>query len=67
LPDDYYDGQIERLASVRLDEVHEAATKHVDPGALSIVVVGDRAVVESSLKDLNLPIVYLDYEGEAVG
>jgi hypothetical protein len=30
---------------------------------LSIIVVGDRKVIEPGLMELNLPIVHLDYEG----
>jgi len=64
LPDDYYRGQIERLQAVTLDDVHRVAAEHVAPDCLSIVVVGDRAVIESGLEELNLPIVHLTYEGE---
>jgi hypothetical protein len=28
--------------------------------------VGDRAVIEKGLEDLDLPIVHLDYEGQPV-
>jgi predicted Zn-dependent peptidase len=66
LSDDYYTGLIERLQEVTLADVHRVAAEHIDPNALSIVVVGDRATIESGLAELDLPIVHLDYEGEAV-
>ena len=66
LEDDYYSGQIERLRAVALADVHRVAAEHVDPDALSIIVVGDRATVETGLESLDLPIVHLDYEGEPI-
>jgi zinc protease len=67
LPDDYYSGHVERLQAVTLADVHRVAAEHVDPGQLSIVVVGDRAAIEPGLKELNLSIAHLDYQGERVG
>ncbi len=66
LPDDYYSSQVERLRSVTLDDVQRVSREHVDPDALSIVVVGDRAVIEAPLLELRLPIVHLNYEGETI-
>ena len=66
LPDDYFSGQVERLRSVTLDDVRRVSREHVDPESLSIVVVGDRAAIEGPLRQLNLPIVHLNYEGEPV-
>jgi predicted Zn-dependent peptidase len=58
---------VERLQAVTLADVHRVAAEHVDPGQLSIVVVGDRAAIEPGLKELNLSIAHLDYQGERVG
>jgi zinc protease len=66
LPDDYFRNQVERLQAVTLADAHRVAAAHVDPEALSIVVVGDRSAIEPGLKELNLPIVHLDHEGEPV-
>ena len=63
LPDDYYSGQVERLEAVSLADAHRVAAEHVDPEYLTVVVVGDRAVIEPGLRELELPIVHLDYEG----
>ena len=49
-----------------LEDVHRVASEHVDPEALSIVVVGDRAVIEGPLRELGLPITHLGYEGEGL-
>jgi predicted Zn-dependent peptidase len=66
LPDDYFTHQVERLEQVTLADAHRVAAEHVDPDCLSIVVVGDRAVIEPGLRELDLPIVHLDYEGRAI-
>jgi len=66
LPDDYYGDQSERLQAVTLAEVRAASARHVDPDALSIVVVGDRAAIEASLRELGPPVVALDYDGQPV-
>ena len=63
LPDDYFSTTSQRLTAVTLDDVHRVVAEHVDPAALSIIVVGDRAVIEPGLRELNLPIVHLDHEG----
>ncbi len=63
LPDDYFDDHVARLQNVTLPDVHRVALEHVDPQALTIVVVGDRAVIEPGLRELELPVVLVDYEG----
>jgi zinc protease len=63
LPDDYFQGQIARLESVTLEDVHRVAATHVLPDAQIIVIVGDRATIEEPLRQLELPIVHLDHEG----
>ncbi|HLF78125.1 MAG TPA: insulinase family protein, partial [Dehalococcoidia bacterium] len=67
LPDDYFTHQVERLESVTLEDVQRVAREHVDASALSIVVVGDKATIEGPIKELGLPITYLDHEGLGVG
>ena len=66
LPDDYYVGHVARFEAVTLDDVQRVARDHLDPEALSVVVVGDRAAIEAPLRELALPIVHLDHEGRAV-
>jgi zinc protease len=66
LEDDYYSRQVDRLRQVELADVHRVAAEHVEPEALSVVVVGDRAAIEPGLNELDLPIVHLDHEGGAV-
>jgi zinc protease len=66
LPDDYFVGQVARLESVTLEDVHRVAREHVDPESLSIVVVGDKAVIDGPVRELGLAVTYLDHEGLAV-
>jgi zinc protease len=66
LPDDYYVDHVARLEAVTLDEVHRVAAEQIDPDNLTIVVVGDRAIIEPGLAELGLPIVHLDHEGRQV-
>ncbi|HEU0072924.1 MAG TPA: insulinase family protein, partial [Dehalococcoidia bacterium] len=63
LPDDHFSSQVARIEAVTLADVNRVATAHVDPEALSIVIVGDRAKVEGPLSGVGLPIVHLDHEG----
>src|SRR5690606_21644447 len=63
LPDDYFSGQVARFEAVTLEDVRRVAEEHVDPDRLTILVVGDRNVIEEPMRSLNLPIVHLDYEG----
>ncbi len=60
LPDDYYLTQVERLRSVTLADARAAAAEHIHADRLSVVVVGDRATIESDLRQLELPVVLLD-------
>ena len=52
LPDDYFSGQVARYEAVTLEDVRRVAAEHVDPDALSILVVGDRAVIEGPMREL---------------
>ena len=67
LPDDYFSGQVARLEAMTLEDVRRVAAEHVDPDALSILVVGDRASIEGPMRELGLPIVHLDFEGNIIG
>ncbi len=63
LPDDYFTGQVARIEAVTQEDVNRVARAHVDPNAFSIVIVGDRALIEGPLSEIGLPIMHLDYEG----
>jgi zinc protease len=60
LPHDYFAGQVDRLQGVTLAQVQRAAEEHVHADQLSVVVVGDRVAIETSVRRLGLPVVHLD-------
>jgi hypothetical protein len=47
--------------------MYSAFRASMDRRALSIVVVGDKATIDGPVRDLEVPITYLDYEGTVVG
>lgn len=60
LPRDYMRNWISRINALTLPEVHAAAAKYLDPDHLTIVVVGDRAKIESALRATGIPVVIVD-------
>jgi len=67
LPRDYFRTVGAKLAEVKLEDVHLAGKDRVRPEQLTILVVGDLSVVESGLRELGLPIVILNDQGEVIG
>jgi zinc protease len=65
-PLDYYAKMPERYASVTPAEVEKAAKNLVHPDQLLIVEAGDKAKIDASLKELNIPIVYSDPSGNPI-
>lgn len=51
LPSDFYDTYRENVRAVSLPDVLHAAERHLNPGAMQIVVVGDPAVVKEPLAE----------------
>jgi zinc protease len=66
LPDDYYTGLTAHYEALTLDDLHRVATERVDFEHLTLLVVGDRSVVEPGLEELGDPIVHVNYEGAVV-
>ena len=64
LPDSYFNDYIRNINAVTIEDVNRVANKYLDPSKMAIVVVGDRKVVESGLKELGYPITILDTEGK---
>ena len=63
LPDDYYSHYVDNLKAVSLEDVHRVAVERIDDEHLTVLVVGDRDVVEPGLKEIGLPIVLADDYG----
>ena len=55
LPDDYFSNFGPNIHSVTVDDVTRAAQAHLDPGSLTLLVVGDEKIVAPSLHDLQWP------------
>jgi zinc protease len=52
LPDDYYDGYLDRIAAVTRGDVLRVAQRHLDPEHIAIVAVGPADVLEPQLAGL---------------
>ena len=66
LPEDWYDTYAGRVRGLGLAQVAAAAESLVHPDRILWVVVGDRATIESSVRELNVgEIRFLDADGEA--
>ena len=54
LPDDYYETYAGKVRALKTSDVNEAAKEVVRPDNLTWIVVGDRAKIESGVRELNL-------------
>ncbi|MGI8555389.1 MAG: M16 family metallopeptidase, partial [Pyrinomonadaceae bacterium] len=66
LPDTYFNDYIQKVNAVTLADVNRVANKYLTPDKMAIVIVGDRTVVEPTLKDLSYPVTILDTEGNPI-
>lgn len=67
LPLDYYAALPAQIDAVTAADVRRAAEKHLRPGQLVIVAVGDAGQIEAQLRGLDYgPIEVLDIEGKPV-
>ena len=54
LPADYFNRYVDNVLAVTADEVERVAREYIDPENVAIFVVGDRAVIEQQVRDLDL-------------
>jgi zinc protease len=54
LGDDYFNDYVDRILSVTQADVERVAREYIVPEAMAIIVVGDRAAIEESVRALNL-------------
>jgi zinc protease len=66
LPDDYFQSVKPSIESVTLEDARRIGNEWVQPGALQLLVVGDREVIEPGLRELELPLVLLDPTGNRI-
>ena len=64
LPDDYFQTLTRNIESVALSDAHRIGGERVRPDHLKVLVVGDRQKVEPGLRELGLPLVILDSNGQ---
>ena len=65
LPDDYFVQFPRMVSETSLNQVR-AAAEMLDAAHLKIVIAGDAAEIEPGLRELDIPIVRVDYEGRRV-
>ena len=66
LPDDYYRTFIASVEAVSLADVQRVAHDLLTTEDLTLVVVGDLAVVETGLRELGLPVRLVDHDGNGL-
>jgi zinc protease len=67
LPLDYYNSYVQRIEQVTQADVQRVAQRYLDPSRLAVVIVGDRASVEPTLRALNIgPVTVRDLTGREV-
>ena len=63
LPLDHFTKSIHKLQSLKLEDVTNAAKRHLFENQISVVIVGDRLKIEPKLRELDIPIVISDIYG----
>jgi predicted Zn-dependent peptidase len=64
LPEDFYQQYSKNVAAITKEDVVRVAKQYIDLDHLAIVIVGDRATIETPLKATNIaPVIVLDIEG----
>jgi zinc protease len=67
LPDDYWDTYADNVRNISVEEVTQVADQMIKPQNMLWVVVGDRAKIESKIRELELgEITLLDRDGNIV-
>ena len=63
LPHNHYSTYLDNLQAVTLKQINEVAAERIDNSNLTILVVGDKSMIEQELRKMGIPIVQIDYEG----
>jgi zinc protease len=67
LPDDYFQSVGPGITAVSLEDAHRVAAERINDDSLQLLVVGDREKIESGLRELGLPVVLMNADGEKIG
>jgi len=66
LPINYFQTSIDQLQKLQIDDVLRSAKNHVKEENVSIVVIGDRKIIEPQINDLELPLINVDMYGTKI-
>jgi zinc protease len=66
LPDSTFNDYVGKVSAVTIADVNRVANKYLDPSKMSIVIVGDRKVIEDKLKTLGYTITIMDADGNPI-
>jgi zinc protease len=67
LPLDYFNNYVQNVEGVTQADVARVAQQYINPGSLTVVIVGDRKTIEPALKSTNVgPIVIRDIAGQPI-
>ena len=67
LPDNYFNNYIANVQAVSLADINRVANKYLQPDRMTILIVGDKNVIEPGLKSIDSwgeRIYYLDNDGD---
>jgi zinc protease len=67
LPDDYFQSVGPGITAVSLEDAHRVAADRIKDDSLQLLVVGDREKIEVGLRELGLPVVLMNADGEKIG
>tara|TARA_B100000745_G_scaffold81314_1_gene50319 strand:- start:248 stop:2134 length:1887 start_codon:yes stop_codon:yes gene_type:complete len=67
LPDDYFQSVGPGITAVSLEDAHRVAAERIKDDSLQLLVVGDREKIEVGLRELGLPVVLMNADGEKSG
>ena len=65
-PDDYFSTLPSELQKITLSDIHRVGLSRINQDGLSVLVVGDRERIEEGLRTLDVPLVLLDVNGDAI-
>jgi zinc protease len=65
LPLDYYNNYVQNIEAITATDVERVARQYINPGSLAVVIVGDKKLIEPTLKAVNIgPISIRDMTGQ---
>lgn len=59
LPDNYFNTYVNKVLAVRKEDVERVAREYVQPDKMTVIVVGDRTVIEKGIRGLDLGAVQI--------